>query len=130
MFFFCLMILRPPRSTRTYTLFPYTTLFRSPVAPADRYHQRSDHLAAPAQGLDQLSAIRRLLQRGLAGADGGRFDPAPAIGRQEIDRRLRIRVLRDARRQPGRADIFAGSRGRDAAGDPDKPDESGGGKER
>src|SRR3546814_20217936 len=27
--FFVLMILRPPRSTRTYTLFPYTTLFRS-----------------------------------------------------------------------------------------------------
>src|SRR3546814_1685015 len=24
------MIRRPPRSTRTYTLFPYTTLFRSP----------------------------------------------------------------------------------------------------
>src|SRR3546814_4346571 len=30
MFFFCLMIRRPPRSTRTDTLFPYTTLFRSP----------------------------------------------------------------------------------------------------
>src|SRR3546814_20585423 len=28
-FFFCLMIRRPPRSTRTDTLFPYTTLFRS-----------------------------------------------------------------------------------------------------
>src|SRR3546814_6579549 len=28
-FVFFLMILRPPRSTRTYTLFPYTTLFRS-----------------------------------------------------------------------------------------------------
>src|SRR3546814_4152219 len=27
------MILRPPRSTRTDTLFPYTTLFRSPVIP-------------------------------------------------------------------------------------------------
>src|SRR3546814_11831824 len=27
--FFCLMSRRPPRSTRTYTLFPYTTLFRS-----------------------------------------------------------------------------------------------------
>src|SRR3546814_10775096 len=26
------MIRRPPRSTRTYTLFPYTTLFRSAVA--------------------------------------------------------------------------------------------------
>src|SRR3546814_13857515 len=28
-FFFLLMIRRPPRSTRTDTLFPYTTLFRS-----------------------------------------------------------------------------------------------------
>src|SRR6059058_6451467 len=27
--FFFLMIRRPPRSTRRYTLFPYTTLFRS-----------------------------------------------------------------------------------------------------
>src|SRR3546814_20890992 len=27
--FFVLMILRPPRTTLTYTLFPYTTLFRS-----------------------------------------------------------------------------------------------------
>src|SRR3546814_2779811 len=35
-FFFCLffflMIRRPPRSTRTDTLFPYTTLFRSKLA--------------------------------------------------------------------------------------------------
>src|SRR3546814_4987293 len=30
-FFFFLMIRRPPRSTRTDTLFPYTTLFRSDV---------------------------------------------------------------------------------------------------
>src|SRR3546814_7685020 len=29
------MIRRPPRSTRTYTLFPYTTLFRSLVVLAD-----------------------------------------------------------------------------------------------
>src|SRR5213080_5248085 len=28
-FFFFLMIRRPPRSTHRYTLFPYTTLFRS-----------------------------------------------------------------------------------------------------
>src|SRR3546814_20445935 len=35
MSFFFLMIRRPPRSTRTDTLFPYTTLFRSksPVQP-------------------------------------------------------------------------------------------------
>src|SRR3546814_919575 len=30
------MIRRPPRSTRTDTLFPYTTLFRSPEGPAAR----------------------------------------------------------------------------------------------
>src|SRR3546814_18591057 len=35
LFFFFLMIRRPPRSTRTDTLFPYTTLFRSPP----RHHQ-------------------------------------------------------------------------------------------
>src|SRR3546814_4200573 len=32
------MIRRPPRSTRTDTLFPYTTLFRS-VAAADHHHR-------------------------------------------------------------------------------------------
>src|SRR5579859_8301224 len=41
-FFFFLMIRRPPRST----LFPYTTLFRSPAAPpdvdADAPHGRDD----------------------------------------------------------------------------------------
>src|SRR5881296_2904826 len=30
-FFFFLLIRRPPRSTRCCTLFPYTTLFRSPT---------------------------------------------------------------------------------------------------
>src|SRR3546814_12338126 len=34
-FFFFLMIRRPPRSTRTDTLFPYTTLFRSRLAGYD-----------------------------------------------------------------------------------------------
>src|SRR3546814_15586486 len=33
LFLFFLMIRRPPRSTRTDTLFPYTTLFRSVSAP-------------------------------------------------------------------------------------------------
>src|SRR3546814_8654132 len=33
--FFFLMIRRPPRSTRTDTLFPYTTLFRSPSHDCD-----------------------------------------------------------------------------------------------
>src|SRR3546814_4487055 len=34
--FFFLMIRRPPRSTRTDTLFPYTTLFRSPAGSRHR----------------------------------------------------------------------------------------------
>src|SRR3546814_11450264 len=33
------MIRPPPRSTRTDTLFPYTTLFRAPVAPGLRIAQ-------------------------------------------------------------------------------------------
>src|SRR3546814_16201921 len=36
--FFFLMIRRPPRSTRTDTLFPYTTLFRSSVDAVLRDH--------------------------------------------------------------------------------------------
>src|SRR3546814_13486849 len=35
LFFFFLMIRRPPRSTRTDTLFPYTTLFRSFIVSQD-----------------------------------------------------------------------------------------------
>src|SRR3546814_11398846 len=35
-YFFFLMIRRPPRSTRTDTLFPYTTLFRSTAPTARR----------------------------------------------------------------------------------------------
>src|SRR3546814_6531696 len=38
LFFFFLMIRRPPRSTRTDTLFPYTTLFRSLLY--DIYHMQ------------------------------------------------------------------------------------------
>src|SRR3546814_2445798 len=41
--FFFLMIRRPPRSTRTDTLFPYTTLFRSP-----RRSPLPDNCAIPA----------------------------------------------------------------------------------
>src|SRR3546814_5608909 len=40
---FVLMIRRPPRSTRTDTLFPYTTLFRSALHDRRRAHQL-DHL--------------------------------------------------------------------------------------
>src|SRR3546814_2860812 len=45
------MIRRPPRSTRTDTLFPYTTLFRSARFPPR-------HLAMPQQRLFELIADR------------------------------------------------------------------------
>src|SRR3546814_8925038 len=44
--FFFLMIRRPPRSTRTDTLFPYTTLFRSDLYMAD-----ADFVPMPTEGL-------------------------------------------------------------------------------
>src|SRR3546814_13635510 len=48
------MIRRPPRSTRTDTLFPYTTLFRS-----DHLHAAGgDHLPARARNLIQLGPER------------------------------------------------------------------------
>src|SRR3546814_4908999 len=40
-FFFILMIRRPPRSTRTDTLFPYTTLFRSAIQ-GTAYYQNDE----------------------------------------------------------------------------------------
>src|SRR3546814_820805 len=44
--FFFLMILVPPRSTRTDTLFPYTTLFRS--------QERAEQIAVRAVDLDEV----------------------------------------------------------------------------
>src|SRR3546814_5404095 len=45
----CLMIRRPPRSTRTDTLYPYTTLFRSQVRVGAVGHQQV--VARPLQRL-------------------------------------------------------------------------------
>src|SRR3546814_10891956 len=48
--FVFLIIRRPPRSTRTDTLFPYTTRFRSPPIHARlRRKLRGGHLCRPAQ---------------------------------------------------------------------------------
>src|SRR3546814_9826465 len=50
-FFFFLMIRRPPRSTRTDTLFPYTTLFRS------GFMLRSSRPCAPSLATTSLLAM-------------------------------------------------------------------------
>src|SRR3546814_5916509 len=58
-----LMIRRPPRSTRTDTLFPYTTLFRS-GGDAERQRQGPEDRplsALPPGALEQLCRRRRAL---------------------------------------------------------------------
>src|SRR3546814_10738079 len=48
--FFFLMIRLPPRSTRTDTLFPYTTLFRSPDVRDCRAPFRARRVRFPSRG--------------------------------------------------------------------------------
>src|SRR6059058_2503484 len=64
-FFFFLMIRRPPRSTRRYTLFPYTTLFRShirrPPAPGSVAWRE---LRSPSHPVTAGGPIMRLIVRG------------------------------------------------------------------
>src|SRR3546814_18138836 len=62
------MLLRPPRSTRTDTLFPYTTLFRSSDA----------RLAAPGTVDDYASVVERLVDQKLT--DGWPVVPPDAEG--------------------------------------------------
>src|SRR3546814_11474683 len=73
------MIRRPPRSTRTDTLFPYTTLFRSPgkslpLCVTARCHRE----ICPHHG----RSIRRQ-----AGGPAGRAEFAGRAGRREADGR-------------------------------------------
>src|SRR3546814_8370916 len=60
--FFFLMIRRPPRSTRTDTLFPYTTLFRSDFQLRVGEHDRA-HVTAIANQARRLTKIPLLLQQ-------------------------------------------------------------------
>src|SRR3546814_14383527 len=60
-FFLFLMIRRPPRSTRTDTLFPYTTLFRSSSSffltrAFKRPRQRAKALSSPNHPVDTFRA--------------------------------------------------------------------------
>src|SRR3546814_2397534 len=52
------MIRRPPRSTRTDTLFPYTTLFRSHASNA-RVRQKPHHARATANQGAVVDGLRR-----------------------------------------------------------------------
>src|SRR3546814_1206545 len=67
MFFFFLMIRRPPRSTRTDTLFPYTTLFRSRSASRRPRARMSDGRDARYR---IASAVQTSRQRGRVAENG------------------------------------------------------------
>src|SRR3546814_6804866 len=65
MLFFCLMTRRAPRSTRTDTLFPYTTLFLSALCPAAARHvggSKSGHPGRPgAKGASMKQSLLSML---------------------------------------------------------------------
>src|SRR3546814_7805843 len=86
------MIRRPPRSTRTDTPFPYTTLFRSTLThdpklddPALEVVLRSDAFYIGALGSKRTHAKRidRLTEAGLAESEIGRGRPRSAGRRSE-----------------------------------------------
>src|SRR3546814_16941397 len=100
---------RPPRSTRTDTLFPYTTLVRSPplilnageyqlaqlfdgARPAAAIHERAAQLFAPAPNAAKIAAyaaelaVHGLLDPGFADAL-----PSPTV----VEPELHLRGARD-----------------------------------
>src|SRR3546814_18526162 len=79
------MIRRPPRSTRTDTLFPYTTLFRS-----------IDHFPQLDTARLVLRGFRRADEAAFAGfathEEFWRFLPGPALDRELVARFVAARV--------------------------------------
>src|SRR3546814_8826822 len=82
--FFFVMIRRPPRSTRTATLVPYTTLFRSrPLRPgAARWVCQRDH---QGPGPAPTGRCGHLLDRSRGGAEGDEGPLAPpGVGHEVV----------------------------------------------
>src|SRR3546814_17113565 len=90
-FFFFLMIRRPPRSTRTDTLFPYTTLFRS----SDR-DQRDEREHRAGRTLRNRHRHERLAER-----EALRLLAGPEPGDEGLRRQAPERQDQGLR-QPGR----------------------------
>src|SRR3546814_17535783 len=94
-----LMIRRPPRSTRTDTLFPYTTLFRSPVelppmAAAVLFAVALDQADRKVRHLDEVA--RDAGDRALVRIEAFIFRAAEQLPHEGDDRRLaRARVAGD-----------------------------------
>src|SRR3546814_8913056 len=96
LFFFFLMIRRPPRSTRTDTLFPYTTLFRS-ARPARRKRAGQQPRRAARAGTLR-SRCRRLHRRARCRTQTARRR-RPARAGTHADRDLADRAVQIAGRR-------------------------------
>src|SRR3546814_16947021 len=90
LFFFFLMIRRPPRSTRTDTLFPYTTLFRSTTHLAARHIQRLgrriDDLVDRLHGEVEGHELDDRLQAAEGGADADAGETL--LGERRVDHEI------------------------------------------
>src|SRR3546814_6216809 len=83
------MIRRPPRATRTDTLFPYTTLFRSPLA--GRFF---DACTAPAPGMTiDEAAIRRNKGRAMSKGEIGCYASHFSIWQDMVGRGVRQAII-------------------------------------
>src|SRR3546814_9278127 len=83
------MIRRPPRSTRTDTLFPYTTLFRSPEHD-HRTGRDATVLPFPGGDVSRRGLITRIL--GNLRGDVDNDKRAQRIGRRKVADRCAMRV--------------------------------------
>src|SRR3546814_19545413 len=89
-FFFFLMIRRPPRSTRTDTLFPYTTLFRSLYGITPR-QLVAPELFSSVQVINGASAFLNGAAPGGSGI-GGSVNLIPKTAEREMTRSEERRV--------------------------------------
>src|SRR3546814_16887396 len=91
------MIRRPPRSTRTDTLFPYTTLFRSHAEIGGEAPQRIGEGRGPVLLDPEMRAPRKGIAR-----DGQRREPSPAPGRDREERDQHDQARPDIMKRPRR----------------------------
>src|SRR3546814_8897954 len=125
------MIRRPPRSTRTDTLFPYTTLFRSPGRFSKRISATSDASNPASRASEKPPSSSTLFSRSLilsflyqtsyelfglheSGQATYPLDCSPGLGGNRSGRLLGLVFTRTIHLKP-RANVFRSIRIRDRA---------------
>src|SRR3546814_14016055 len=87
--FFFLMRRRPPRSTRTDTLFPYTTLFRSMSMPGQRILRQIGGRGMPILNVVNGCATgASAFREAVLAVESGYHDVALAVGVEQMNRGL------------------------------------------